>query len=100
MENEIKSFAEITRERILEGEKVLIADILDKEIIIKDFEKRLSMYKEDDQFFTVQAELDGKIITFNTASSVLCKQLNRIRSNLPVKATIKRPKGKRYFTLK
>jgi len=82
-------------ERIFEGEKIEIKDILDKEITIKDFRELESQYYEHN-YAIVQAEDNGKLVTFNVNSTILIKQLNKEKEKgLPFIAKIVK-KGKYY----
>jgi len=83
--------------KMFEGEQVEFSDVLNKQIVIKDFKEIPSTFHEGN-FAIVQAEMDGNLVTFPTGSSVLMKQLSSIREKLPVRAKIMKPKGKRYYT--
>lgn len=98
MKDEISDFGDVYEGgRMFEGDQVEFSDVLDKQIIIKDFKEMPSTFHEGN-FVIVQAELDGSLVTFPTGSSVLMKQLNGIKDKLPIRAKIVRPKGKRYYT--
>ena len=85
-------------ERMFEGDKIELKDILGKEITIKDFKELESQYY-DHNYAIVQAENNGKLITFNVNSIVLIRQLNKEKEKgLPFIAKIMKPKGKNYYT--
>jgi hypothetical protein len=97
---EIPNFSEVYEpEPLFEGEQVEFSDVLNKEIILKDFKILPSSFHEG-EFAVVQAELDGNIVTFPTSSKVLIGQLKGIKNKLPVKARIIKPEGKKYYTFK
>ena len=79
-------------------ERIELAQVLNKEIIIKDFKALPSTLSQGREFVVVLAELDGKTISFSSGEVVL-KQLTDVKEKLPIKATITRNKGKRYYTL-
>lgn len=85
---------------LFEGiEKVDLADVLNKEIVIKDFGALPSTLAEGKEFVVILADVDGKEKSFSCGEVVL-RQLKDVKDSLPIKATISREKGKRYYTLK
>lgn len=100
MTEEIKRFSDFSTERgPLEGTKLKLDDVLNKEIKITAFEVRPSKYKKEnhDRVMTLQFELDGKLYILFTGSEILIKQLEKYSANLPFLATIKHID--RYYTL-
>jgi hypothetical protein len=96
----IKDFKDVYEgPKTFEGNKVEFAEVLDKTIVVKDFAELPSKYTNGN-FVVIQAELDGKIITFHTGGKVLVKQLNEIKDKLPVRVTITQPDGKKYYIFK
>jgi len=83
-----------------EGERRKIADVLDKEILVKDFIELPSQFQEGKNFVVISAEYGGKPITIATGSQTLLNQLRRVRENkkFPFKARITKPFGKRYYS--
>jgi len=82
--------------RQLEGERVEIKALFDKEITIKAFVKMEGEYGKP--FLIVQAELEGKLITF-PCGSVACEQILEAQDKLPFIAKLTCPKGKKYYLL-
>jgi hypothetical protein len=97
---EIKEFSEVWEGGgvTLEGEQLEIADVLDKKIIIRNF-RLLPSNIHEGNFAVVQGELDDELITFPTGSKVIMAQLEKLKEKLPIRGTITKPKGKRYYTL-
>lgn len=85
----LKRFSEIadTEDIMLQGDKVKIEDILDKEILIKDCWIGKSKFK-DGEMLKLQFELDGKNHIVFTGSSVLIDQTNKYKDKLPFLAEI------------
>lgn len=72
-------------------EKVKIGDILGKEICITGYEIRSSRYGGGDEpaeYVQINFELSGERHFTNTSSMLLRKQLESIKDNLPILATI------------
>jgi hypothetical protein len=83
-------------EQPLEGKKIYIRNILDKEIIITNF--RVSKSKKNDgQCLCIQLVLGDEICVIFTGSSVLISQLERVKDKLPIRTSIK--KIDKFFTL-
>lgn len=95
-----KRFAEFAQERIpLDGDKVKIETILNREILITGCSIKRSKYDKNSsgKFLTLQFELEGKKQVFFTGSDVLIEQLEKYGEQVPFLATIK--KIDRFFTL-
>ena len=69
----------------LEGDKVPFKDLLDREIVILDFEERPSLYDEEKSYALISAELEGKpIVTTTTGGAVLGSlRFLKMRGGLP-----------------
>ncbi len=80
----------------LEGEKVNVEDILNKEILVTDFQFRQSHYHKGD-YMILQFRNDGELKVVFTATEVVKKQLERHKDQLPFYGTI--VKKNRYYTL-
>lgn len=91
-----KDFADEDEKGGLEGEKVSIENILNKEILITDFQFRQSHYYSGDYTILQFRNGDGLKVVF-TATEVVKKQLERHRDQLPFYGTI--VKKNKYFTL-
>ena len=91
-----KDFADEDERGGLEGEKVSIKDILDKEILITAFQFRQSHYYGGDYMILQFQNGNGLQVVF-TATEVVKKQLERHKDQLPFYGTI--IKKNRYYTL-
>jgi len=101
MGEEIPSYSEVKKDMMPhfpDAERVEMASILNKPIIIKEFKKMPSTMSEGKEYVVILAMMSGKEIFFNSGEVVL-KQLEEVKDKLPLKATIVREKGKRYYTL-
>jgi len=102
-QEQIKDYASIKKdlEPAFPGaERVDMAGILNQKIIIKDFKAYPSSIvgAEGKEFVVILADLNGKLVSFNCGEIVL-KQLKDIKDKLPIRTSIIRQKGKRYYTL-
>ena len=86
-----------SEEKPLDGEKISINGILNKEILITGFRSGQSKYKEDSGYMTVQFEVDGVRHVFFTGSDVLADQLQKYQERIPFLTTVR--KINRYYTL-
>lgn len=102
MTEAIHSFSEFASEdeQALDGEKVRLDDLLNKEIIILRFKIRKSKYEDKSpNCVTVQfneAENETKRIFFS-GSNVIIDLLQKYEKQVPFRTTIK--KINRYYTL-
>lgn len=73
--------------------------VVNKELIFEDISEDIT--GEKGVFIVVKAREGDKVISFATGSKVVVKQLKKAKAegNLPVKGTVKRVKGKRYFVI-
>lgn len=71
----------------LEGEKKKITEIIDKEILIINFQIKKSKIK-DGNYATIQFENSGKKYVIFTASVPLMEQLEQYRDKMPFYTTI------------
>lgn len=86
-----------TEEKPLDGKKMGINDVLNQEVLILDFKRGQSKFKENARYTTVQFEMDGETHVLFTGSEVISDQLERYKEHLPFVATIR--KINRYYTL-
>lgn len=101
METEIPKYSDVKSEMkpaFPDVEKVELITVLNKEIIIYEFKAYPSSLTEGKEFVVILADSNGKRVCFNCGEIVL-KQLKDIVEKLPIRTTIKREKGKRYYTL-
>ncbi len=97
MNNDYSRFSQFSEEeQALEGEKVHLDTVLDKEILITNFRTSKSKFNERD-YITIQFNDGGKLFVVFTGSEVLTNQLKKYKDKLPFYTTIVK-KG-RYFTL-
>ncbi len=93
----MKSYAELVKKQRIneDGEKLPIAEVLDKDIVVTGFDMRPSnMHKED--YLCLKFEMDGKRHILFTDSEVLRRECERFRDDMPFSAKIIK-KGQ-YFT--
>lgn len=86
----MNKFSDFAEDAALDGEKMKIAEILNKEIAILNYSINRSKYAKGDNqsCLKLQFELNNeKHITFS-GSNVLINQLERYRDKLPFIATI------------
>lgn len=100
---QIHSFSDFAKEeQALEGDKVRIESILNKEIVITRYKIRDSKYSDNNkmcvavQFYQESEDKTPEKKIFFTGSSVIQDLLVKHEDNLPFKTTIK--KIDRYFT--
>lgn len=100
--SEYQNFSDFAEERgPLEGDKVKIADILNKKILITGHDIKESRYQKNKsgKYLTIQFQReeseDPKVVF--TGSDVLIDQLEKYAQEIPFWTTIK--KINRYFTL-
>jgi hypothetical protein len=84
-------------ERRLDGEKVKIDTILDKEVEFTGYRISKSKMKDCETYLTMQFKQDDQLRVVFTSSKVLADQFEKYVENLPFLATI-RYEGK-YYTL-
>ena len=94
-----KRFNEFARENMpLEGNKVKLDDIVNREITVLDYRVKDSHYKKAncELCMTLQFRLDDKISVMFTGSNVLRDQIEKYKTEIPFITTIK--KIDRYYT--
>jgi len=86
----------------LEGEKVKIEDVIDKEIVLYKFRVSHSRYEKEGnpEYLTLQFSFEesGPLKVLFTGSQVMIRQMKKYENQLPFVATI--VKVNRYFALK
>jgi hypothetical protein len=95
-----KRFSDFAKETFaLDGDKVSIEQILNREIEITGYKITGSKFKKDgrDQCLTLQFQMDGKKFVAFTGSQVLISQVERYSSEIPFSTTI--TKQFKYFTM-
>jgi hypothetical protein len=99
MERQLKRFSDFAQEGgPLDGTKLKIDDILNKEIMIIGFKMKDSKYAKSNssKCLTIQFELDGNRHVVFTGSSVLIEQIEKYQDKIPFLTIIK--KIDRYYT--
>jgi hypothetical protein len=79
---------------IFDGQKIDLNSILDKEILIIGYKVRPSKHS-DENYLTLQFEMDGQRFVVFTGSTVLTDQIGRYADKIPFYAKITRL-GKYY----
>jgi hypothetical protein len=94
-----KKFSDFAKEeKPLDGSKLKIDDVINREILVTGFKIKESKYKKDSssRCLTLQFEMeDTKHIIF-TGSNVLIDQIEKYNDEMPFLATVKRID--RYYT--
>ncbi len=85
-----------TGEHPLEGDKTRLDDVLNKEVIIKDYKISKSKYEGKGNYITIQIEENGGLKIIFTGSEVLASQCEKYKEEMPFLTTIK--KIDRYYT--
>jgi len=82
----------------LEGDKLSLDDIINKEIIITGFSIKESKYsrKSGSDYLTLQFKLNDKLNIIFTGSEVLIRQITKYENHIPFITIIK--KIDRYYT--
>ena len=70
------------------GQKRRLEEILNKEIIILDFQITKSTKRENSDCMQIQFIIDNEICVVFTGSLVLMDQINAVKNNLPLKTTV------------
>jgi hypothetical protein len=100
MEDSPKRFSDFAKEHVpLDGEKIKIEDILNREIEVLAMRVKPSKYqgKGTGSCLTIQFLLDGKRFVVFTGSGILAQQAQQYQAECPFLATLK--KIDRYYTL-
>ena len=99
--NKFSEFADTTVSPVMDGKKVSLDDILEKEIIVLRYRVKKTKFSEakNPDCLTVQFVYpvnEEAHFVFFSGSSVLMQQLEKYKDKLPFSATIK--KIGKYFT--
>jgi hypothetical protein len=100
--NKFSDFADTTTSPVLDGRKMALDDVLNKELIILRYRIKKSKFSEakNPDCLTIQfafPEKEDEHYVLFSGSSVLMDQLEKYKDKLPFSATIK--KIGKYFTL-
>jgi len=99
--NKFSDFADTSISPVMDGKKVSLDDILDKEIVVLRYRVKKTKFSEakNPECLTVQfayPENEDVHFVFFSGSSVLMQQLEKYQDKLPFSASIK--KVGKYFT--
>jgi len=93
----LKRFSDFAKDhRPLEGAKCNITEVLNREIMVMGFKVVSSKYKQGTRCMTLQFRMNDETRILFTGSTVLIKQAETYKDQMPFLATIK--KIDRYFT--
>jgi hypothetical protein len=93
----VKRFGDFAKEyNPLDGAKLKIDDILNKEILVTAIRLKPSKFNKIPDFLTIQFELNGERYVCFTGSLVLAEQAKKYEKELPFAATVK--KIDKYYT--
>jgi hypothetical protein len=98
--NKFSEFADTSVSPVMDGKKMMLDDVLDKEIIVLRYRVKKSKYSEakNPDCLTIQfayPENENTHFVLFTGSTVLMQQLEQYKDKLPFSATIRKP-GKYY----
>jgi hypothetical protein len=99
--NKFSEFADTAATPIMDGRKIALDDILNKEIVVLRYKVKKSKFTDakNPECLTVQfayTEKEAEHFVFFSGSSVLMEQLEKYKDKIPFTATIK--KIGKYFT--
>lgn len=89
-------FSDFADENPLEGEKISLLELLNKEVEVLAYKLGDSKQKSGTQCLTLQIRYENKLRVLFTGSSVLISQVLKYTDKLPFQAKIK--KINNYFT--
>lgn len=93
----MKRFSDFCKETLpLDGEKVKIETIVDKEILVTGYKITSSKQNEGEHCLTLQFQEDAQTMIVFTGSKVLIEQIEKYNSEIPFLTTIR--KINRYYS--
>ena len=95
----MKRFGDFVQEKILDGDKTKIDNLLNKEILIIGHSIKNSRYSKNKtgEYLTLQIEVDNAKYVIFTGSDVLIDLIKKYASEIPFIATIR--KINKYYSL-
>jgi len=95
----MKRYSDFSKEKVLDGDKMRIDDVLNKEVAILAYSIKDSRYSKNEsgKYLTLQIEISEKKYVIFTGSDVLIDQMEKYEHELPFLATIR--KINRYYSL-
>jgi len=95
----MKRFSDFAKEEVaLDGEKIRIEDVLNKDLVVLNYRICNSQYKKNKsgKYLSLQIELNDKKYILFTGSDVLMRQSDQYKNEMPFVAKI--IKIDRYYT--
>ena len=92
----MKKFGDFAEETVLDGDKISITDVINKEITLLNYRVKESKLK-DGNYLTLQIEKEASKYVIFTGSGVLIDQVERYKEELPFLTTIR--KINKYYSL-
>ena len=95
----MKKFSDFANEKILDGDKIKIDGVLNKEIKVIGYSIKNSKYSKNKsgEYLTLQIEMDNEKYIIFTGSDVLIDQLKKYCNEIPFLTTVR--KINRYYSL-
>jgi len=95
---DVKVFSDIVPEKksFNVDAKVSFTELVDKDFIVADYEVFPSKFEGCDEFAVILVKSNGNELITTTSSRVIMGQLEKMKSELPVKVRLER--RKKYFT--
>jgi len=95
----MKRFCDFAKEKVLDGEKLRIDDVINEEVEIINYSIKNSKYPKNNsgKYLTLQIERNKCKYVIFTGSDVLIEQMEKYGMELPFIATIR--KINRYYSL-
>lgn len=85
----MKKFSEFSKEKILDGEKIRLDDVLNQEITVIGYSIKSSKLKEG-KYLTLQIKLNEEKHVLFTGSLVLIDQIEKYKDQIPFMVTIRK----------
>jgi len=95
---EVKNFSEVIPEKksFDVDEKVVFAELVDKQFVVKNYELFPSKFEGCNEFAVILIENNDSEVVTTTSSRVIIDQLGKMKDKLPVKVKLLRKN--KYFT--
>jgi len=94
----VKKFSDFAKEeRPLEGDKIKMADVLNKPIMILGYRLTESKFPTSAGCLALQVEVEGKKHVIFTGSKVLINQIQKYEGEVPFETIITQPR--KYYTM-
>jgi len=85
----MNKFSDFSDEKIFDGDKIKINDIINNEIIIIEYKIGSSKYKDKD-YLTLQIKYNDEKFVIFTGSNVLIDQIKKYENKIPFITTIRK----------